>query len=98
MPAIATGFCFWNGARLPFVDFEVLEGLTAGTPEENLDTLFGFLERCLAAACQPDALFEFLHGSLKREVTRFELLDQRLEFREGLFQIDRFLCGHGDFL
>ena len=40
----------------------------AGAFQEDFDFLFGIFECCLAAACELDACFEFLHRLLERQV------------------------------
>ena len=56
--------------------------VTAGVLQEDLHFLLGVLERRLAAAREPDAVLEFLHRFLERQVAGLEFLDQFFEVGE----------------
>ena len=50
--------------------------------EQDLDFLFSFFQRCLAAARELDAFLEFFHGGLERQVARLEFFDEFFEISQ----------------
>jgi len=77
-----------------FLDVERFEIFAAGGLHEDLDLLFGILERGLAGARELDAVLELLHGFFQRQFAGFEFFDQQFEVSDGFFQVNGFLCVH----
>jgi len=50
--------------------------------QQYLDFLFSFFQRGLTVAREFDALFEFFHRLVQRQVAAFQFLDQLFELGE----------------
>jgi hypothetical protein len=55
--------------------------------EQNFDAAFGLFELLLAFAGKGDALFEELHGIVKRKLRALEAANHLFEAREGALKV-----------
>ena len=57
--------------------------------QEDLHLLLGRLQCTLTLTCQRNAALKGPQGIIERQIALFEALDERLELREGAFEIHR---------